>query len=71
MPISPQKKIGIIITALLLLGTVALVQTGKIQIPGLKSDALQAGTSPVISSMVPTSGPVGTVVAIQVIGIIQ
>jgi hypothetical protein len=43
MPISLQKKVGIIIIALLLLGGVALLQTGKIQIPGLKSDALNTG----------------------------
>lgn len=71
MAISPQKKVGIIIIALLLLGAVALVQTGKIQIPGLKSDALQAGTSPVIASISPTSGPVGTVVTVLVTGIIE
>lgn len=43
MVISPQKKVGIIIIALLLLGVVALVQTGKMQIPGLESDALNTG----------------------------
>jgi len=53
MSLSPQKKVGIIIIALLLLGAVALVQTGKIQIPGLKSDALGSGGTPTIDNISP------------------